>query len=194
MPHVVIDVDSDVPAEQVFAAATDFSEQRPELWPNISRDFWQLHDSGPNWADATEGSPAVWAREHYEWSGQPDRRDDAGLERLGARRHLDPNRPAAHRQRQPYPHRSPPTLQGQGLDLLPGRRSLRAAHVQAQPAKDARRARPPRLAEPDIAATATPVSEESGLEGWDRFIGRWEAEGAHPMLPGEAIRGTSTFE
>jgi hypothetical protein len=68
MPHVVIDIDSDVPAEQVFAAATDFSEQRPKLWPNISREFWQLHDSGPNWADVTEGSPSVWAREHYEWS------------------------------------------------------------------------------------------------------------------------------
>jgi hypothetical protein len=27
-----------------------------------------LHDSGPNWADATEGSPSVWAREHYAWS------------------------------------------------------------------------------------------------------------------------------
>jgi hypothetical protein len=64
-----VDVDSDVPAEQVFAAATDFSERRPELWPNISREFWQLHDSGANWADATEGSPSVWAREHYEWSG-----------------------------------------------------------------------------------------------------------------------------
>ena len=38
------------------------------------------------------------------------------------------------------------------------------------------------------------MSEESGLQGWDRFIGRWETEGAHPMLPGEAIRGTSTFE
>jgi hypothetical protein len=38
------------------------------------------------------------------------------------------------------------------------------------------------------------VSEESELQGWSRFIGRWETEGAHPMLPGEAIRGTSTFE
>jgi len=38
------------------------------------------------------------------------------------------------------------------------------------------------------------VSEEPGLEGWDRFIGSWETEGAHPLLPGEAIRGTSTFE
>jgi hypothetical protein len=38
------------------------------------------------------------------------------------------------------------------------------------------------------------MSVESGLEGWQRFIGSWETEGAHPMLPGEAIRGTSTFE
>ena len=68
MPHVVVDVDADVPAEQMMAAATDFSERRPELWPNISREFWQLHDHGPNWAEATEGSPAVWARERYEWS------------------------------------------------------------------------------------------------------------------------------
>jgi hypothetical protein len=63
MPHVVVDVDADVPAEQMMAAATDFSGRRPELWPNISREFWQLHDHGPNWAEATEGSRAVWARE-----------------------------------------------------------------------------------------------------------------------------------
>jgi Polyketide cyclase / dehydrase and lipid transport len=68
MPHVVVDVDSEVPAERVLAAATDFSERRPELWPNISREFWQLHERGANWAEATEGSPGVWARERYEWS------------------------------------------------------------------------------------------------------------------------------
>lgn len=38
------------------------------------------------------------------------------------------------------------------------------------------------------------MSEESGLGGWHRFVGTWETEGAHPMLPGEAIRGTSSFE
>ena len=38
------------------------------------------------------------------------------------------------------------------------------------------------------------MNAESGLQGWDRFIGSWETEGAHPMLPGEAIRGTSTFD
>ena len=69
MPRVVVDLDSDVPAEQVLAAAIDFSDRRPELWPNISREFWRLHDHGENWAEATEGSPAVWARERYEWAG-----------------------------------------------------------------------------------------------------------------------------
>jgi hypothetical protein len=38
------------------------------------------------------------------------------------------------------------------------------------------------------------VSEESELAGWQRFVGRWEIEGAHPLLPGETIRGASTFE
>ena len=68
MPHVVVHLDTDVPADRMLQAATDFSERRPELWPNISREFWQLHGEGPNWAEATEGSPAVWARERYEWS------------------------------------------------------------------------------------------------------------------------------
>jgi hypothetical protein len=68
MPHVVVELDADVLPERMMAAATDFTERRPKLWPNISREFWQLHDRGPNWAEATEGSPAVWARERYEWS------------------------------------------------------------------------------------------------------------------------------
>jgi hypothetical protein len=38
------------------------------------------------------------------------------------------------------------------------------------------------------------VNEEPPLKGWHRFIGRWETDGSHPMLPDEAIRGTSTFE
>jgi hypothetical protein len=56
MPHVVVDLDSDISPGRVLAAATDFSKRRPELWPNISPGFWQLHDRGPNWAEATEGS------------------------------------------------------------------------------------------------------------------------------------------
>jgi len=42
--------------------------------------------------------------------------------------------------------------------------------------------------------TATQSTPEVRLQGWERFIGTWETDGAHPMLPGETIRGTSTFE
>jgi hypothetical protein len=72
MPRVEITADSDVPAEQVLAAATDFSERRPEYWPNISRRYYNVHATGPNWAVATEGGDAlggIWARERYDWSG-----------------------------------------------------------------------------------------------------------------------------
>ena len=33
-----------------------------------------------------------------------------------------------------------------------------------------------------------------GPPGWSRLIGRWTVEGAHPLLPGDVIRGQVTFE
>jgi hypothetical protein len=53
---------------------------------------------------------------------------------------------------------------------------------------------PAALASVSCFSEEVAVSEASGLQGWHRFIGTWETEGTHPMLPGEAIRGTSTFE
>jgi hypothetical protein len=38
-----------------------------------------------------------------------------------------------------------------------------------------------------------PPSARPELPGWQRFIGRWETEGAHPLLPGDVIRGHTTF-
>lgn len=73
VPRIEYTVESDVPAERVWAAITDFSERRPEWWPNLSPKFYVLHERGENWADCTEGTDApgggVWARERYEWSG-----------------------------------------------------------------------------------------------------------------------------
>jgi Polyketide cyclase / dehydrase and lipid transport len=72
VPRVEIQVDSDVPAERVLAAATDFSDRRPEYWPNISRRYYSVHGQGAGWAECTEGGEAIggiWARERYEWSG-----------------------------------------------------------------------------------------------------------------------------
>jgi hypothetical protein len=54
-----------------MAAARDFTDRRPELWPSISRRFYTVHSLGETWADVTEGSDAfggIWARERYDWS------------------------------------------------------------------------------------------------------------------------------
>jgi hypothetical protein len=37
-------------------------------------------------------------------------------------------------------------------------------------------------------------SQQPELEGWERFVGTWTTEASHPLLPGAAIRGESTFE
>ena len=72
MPKIEFTVDSDLPPERVLAAATDFTERRPDLWPSISRKFYKVHERGDGWCECTEGSDVaggIWARERYEWSG-----------------------------------------------------------------------------------------------------------------------------
>ena len=39
-----------------------------------------------------------------------------------------------------------------------------------------------------------PATPREELPGGHRLIGRWETEGAHPLLPGADIRGRTTFE
>jgi hypothetical protein len=71
MPRIEFSLDSDVPADRVFAAITDFTDRRPDLWPNISRKYYEVHATGENWAEATEGTEVlggVWGTERYEWS------------------------------------------------------------------------------------------------------------------------------
>jgi Polyketide cyclase / dehydrase and lipid transport len=71
MPRIELIVESSVPPERVLAAAADFSDRRPELWPNISRHYYEVHERGDGWAVATEGSDVmggIWARERYDWS------------------------------------------------------------------------------------------------------------------------------
>jgi Polyketide cyclase / dehydrase and lipid transport len=71
MAKIQISTDSDLPADTVLAAITDFSSRRPKLWPNIDPGIYKVHEVGADWADVTEGSKiagGVWARERYEWS------------------------------------------------------------------------------------------------------------------------------
>jgi hypothetical protein len=72
LPRIEFTVETDVPPERVMAAVCDFTEKRPDIWQNISRRFYKVHDQGDGWCECTEGSDVaggIWARERYEWSG-----------------------------------------------------------------------------------------------------------------------------
>jgi hypothetical protein len=63
--------DGDVSPERFISALTDFSDRRPELWPNLDLRFYKLHALGDTWAEVTEGTDVlggIWARERYDWS------------------------------------------------------------------------------------------------------------------------------
>ena len=53
---------------QLLAALTDFGPDRPELWPNSSGQYLEVHGEGPGQADVTEGSNGIWERLDYDWS------------------------------------------------------------------------------------------------------------------------------
>jgi hypothetical protein len=54
--------------EQFIAGLTDFGPGRSELFKNSADAYLQVHGSGPQWADVTEGSGGVWERLNYDWS------------------------------------------------------------------------------------------------------------------------------
>lgn len=56
--------------EQAFAAFTDFSAHRLEVWSStLDPAKYELRDSGPNWAVVREGSAGtrIWVLLRYEW-------------------------------------------------------------------------------------------------------------------------------
>jgi len=71
MATIHYQADGTISPERFIAALTDFSERRPELWPNLDTTFYRLHERGDTWAEVTEGTNVlggVWARERYDWS------------------------------------------------------------------------------------------------------------------------------
>ena len=70
----VIEIVSEItaPADQVLAAAYDFSERRPRVFPAVSMRHMTVHSIGATTADVTEGTrggPFVfWERCTYDWS------------------------------------------------------------------------------------------------------------------------------
>ena len=57
--------------ERVLEAAHDFSDRRAEVWATVRRRHLEVHESGENFADVTEGTWVVglfWERNRYDWS------------------------------------------------------------------------------------------------------------------------------
>jgi hypothetical protein len=69
--EINVSAHTSAPPEQVLAAAKDFSEQRAKVWTNLSAKRLEVHDSGEEFAEVTEGIwfiGLLWERSRYEWS------------------------------------------------------------------------------------------------------------------------------
>ena len=66
-------VDTDVSPELIRMALLDFSDERPDIWPQLDPKTYQVHWVDETTAEVTEGSPfpKVWSRERYDWSEPP---------------------------------------------------------------------------------------------------------------------------
>src|SRR5918993_611752 len=72
MTRLEVDGQTSLSPEQVVAALTDFSPERPQRWPGISPEYYQVYSVGDTSADVREGTKQgpldIWARERYDWS------------------------------------------------------------------------------------------------------------------------------
>lgn len=67
MTTVSVSVTSPLPPDEVLRILTDFGPARAEAWAGVDADNLQVHGSGPDWADVTEGNKVGWERERYSW-------------------------------------------------------------------------------------------------------------------------------
>ena len=70
MPTIRFQVETSLAPAAVLAGITDFGPERARVWPNVDSGHFQVHGSGPGWAEVTEGSAiagGVWERERYGW-------------------------------------------------------------------------------------------------------------------------------
>ncbi len=56
--------------DQVIELMTDFSPNRPQRWPALSKKSFEVYQVGDTEAEIREGQdfPKLWARWHYDWS------------------------------------------------------------------------------------------------------------------------------
>ena len=72
VPKFSFQLDVRDPPAKVIGAMVDFSERRPEIWPNLTARLYRVHELGPRTADVTEGTALagadIWERVTYEWT------------------------------------------------------------------------------------------------------------------------------
>ncbi|MFC8597304.1 MULTISPECIES: hypothetical protein [unclassified Isoptericola] len=80
MPVIRFQLDSSLSAPEAFGVLTDFTAARPDAWPTIDADHFEVHALGASWADVTEGTASAWERAHYEWDADAGRVDITTLD------------------------------------------------------------------------------------------------------------------
>ena len=69
MTRIEFDIRADAPPAAVREALLDFSERRPDLWPGLPADQYEVYEVGATWAEIREGYRGrIWVRERYDWS------------------------------------------------------------------------------------------------------------------------------
>ncbi|HZM26914.1 MAG TPA: hypothetical protein VFB89_06130 [Gemmatimonadales bacterium] len=72
VPKFGFKLDVPDPPAKVMAAMVDFSERRPEIWPNLTARLYRVHELDARTADVTEGTALpgvdIWERVTYEWT------------------------------------------------------------------------------------------------------------------------------
>jgi len=71
MSGVDVVVETSAPPDSVREALLDFTPRRPERWPGITPDLYEVYEVRERSAEIKEGTRtsvgAFWARERYEW-------------------------------------------------------------------------------------------------------------------------------
>ena len=67
MPKTQFTVHTSLAPSDVLTLLTDFGPDRAKNWPNIDEGHFKVHETGPDWAEVTEGTGMGWERERYEW-------------------------------------------------------------------------------------------------------------------------------
>ncbi|WP_395244960.1 hypothetical protein ACGGZK_03940 [Agromyces sp. MMS24-K17] len=73
MPVIRFHLHSELSTPEVMAVLTDFGPSRPEQWPTIDADHFEVHALGDDWAVVTEGTAAAWEQARYEWDADRNR-------------------------------------------------------------------------------------------------------------------------